>query len=68
MTKYMMIYLLVKKPNIDGLPDWLKELIYFTAERLNSSDWKKLNFIQNYSHDGVFYSHANPFLESDWSI
>ena len=23
MTKYMMIYLLVK-PNIDGLPDWLK--------------------------------------------
>lgn len=56
-----------KTKYIDGLPDWLKESIYFTAERLNSSDWKKLNFIQNYSHDGVFYSHANPFLESDWS-
>ncbi len=56
-----------KTKYIDSLPDWLKESIYFTAERLNRYDWNDLKFIENYSHDGVFYSHANPFLERDWS-
>jgi len=52
---------------IDSLPDWLKESVYFTAEKLNKSDWNDLKFIENYSQDGVFYSHANPFLNRDWS-
>ena len=52
---------------IDSLPNWLKESIYFTAERLNQSDWDDLKFIENYSQDGVFYSHANPFADRDWS-
>ncbi len=52
---------------INDLPDWLKESIYFTAERLNKSDWDDLKFIENYKQDGVFYSHANPFLDRDWS-
>ena len=52
---------------IDGLPDWLKESVNFTAERLSESDWNDLKFIENYSHDGVFYSHANSFSNRDWS-
>lgn len=52
---------------IDSLPNWLKESIYFTAERLNKSNWNELKFIENYASDGVFYSHANPFSQRDWS-
>lgn len=56
-----------KTKYIDSLPDWLKESIYFTAERLDKSHWNELKFIENYSQEGVFYSHANPFIKRDWS-
>ena len=52
---------------IESLPDWLRESVNFTVEKLDKSMWKNLNFLENHIQDGIFYGHANPFTGRNWS-
>ena len=49
------------------LPAWIKETVNFTVEKMNQSDWKKLNFLDYYIYNNVYFSHANPFAKNDWT-
>ena len=49
------------------LPTWIKEIVNFTVEKMNKSDWKKLNFLDYYIYNDVYFSHANPFAKNDWT-
>ena len=54
-------------PYLETLPAWIRESVNFTAEKINKSDWKKLNFLDFYSHNNVYYGHANPFSKNNWT-
>jgi predicted phosphodiesterase len=52
---------------VEGLPDWLRESIDYTLERLDvpafgrAFDWR-----DEFTAGSVLFSHANPFGEGDW--
>jgi len=53
---------------LDRLPDWLRETVQWTCERLDGMDlvsafpWEK-----QFSLGGIFFAHANPFGYGDWT-
>ena len=57
----------IESPYLRSLPDWLRESIDFTAKNLKKSNWDDLKFLENMTQDGIYYSHANPFSERNWS-
>jgi predicted phosphodiesterase len=50
-----------------NLPVWIKETVNFTLEKMNKADWKRLNFLDYYIYNDVYFSHANPFAKNDWT-
>lgn len=48
------------------LPEWLRETITFTRERLPVAEFNALPFIDAYRCGSIFFSHANPFGRDDW--
>lgn len=48
------------------LPDWIRESINWTRERLPTSIWRVLPFEDERTLEQVLFSHANPFGPEDW--
>jgi len=52
----------------DKLPDWLKETVSFTAERLDMKRFRTgLRWSREAVVDGTLFAHANPFGYGDWT-
>ncbi len=52
----------------DKLPDWLKETVTFTAERLDTARFRsRLRWSKEHVLDRAFFAHANPFGYGDWT-
>ena len=48
------------------LPNWIRESICWTRERLPTSSWRELPFEDESTLEQVLFSHANPFGPEDW--
>jgi predicted phosphodiesterase len=49
-----------------GLPAWIRESVDWTVDRLHGSHWHELQFEQDVTIAGSFFSHANPFGPGQW--
>ena len=56
-----------KQINLDRYPDWIRESIEFTYGKLPLAVWEQLDFADYYVTEGVYFSHANPFPEGNWT-
>ena len=52
---------------VDGLPDWIRESVDWTWERLGRSWPRQLDWQEEWSRDGLLLAHANPFGYGDWT-
>ncbi len=50
----------------DSLPDWIKESVDLTFDKLPAYVWSKLSFQNEFIIDNILFSHANPFGAKDW--
>lgn len=48
------------------LPEWIKESVMWTLDRLPIDRWLALPFRHEYQFHGVLFSHANPFGPRRW--
>jgi|GEM_PF-1076458 len=48
------------------LPAWIQESVMWSLEKLDSTLWRQLRFADDWSVEGVFCSHANPWGAGDW--
>jgi predicted phosphodiesterase len=56
-----------KREYYDSLPDWLRESIDATAERLDVAKFANgLVWCEEFVDDVVYFAHANPFEFGDW--
>ncbi|MET1756681.1 metallophosphoesterase [Novosphingobium sp. RD2P27] len=51
----------------DGLPDWLREAIDWTTERMEVDSFRALPWRESWVAGPVFAAHANPFAFGDWT-
>ncbi len=49
-----------------GLPAWIRESVGWTVDRLQGGHWHELQFAQDVTIAGTFFSHANPFGPEQW--
>ncbi len=52
---------------VDGLPDWIRESVDWTWERLGRSWPQRLDWIEEWTQNGLLLAHANPFGYGDWT-
>lgn len=53
-------------PYYDHLPDWIRESVDWTLERLSGAQWDGLPFVDEWRIAGGLFSHANPFGPGNW--
>jgi len=51
----------------DKLPDWLRESVALTYEKLNLNQFEHIPWQQEYERGKVLMAHANPFGSGDWT-
>lgn len=49
-----------------GLPSWIRESVMWSLDKLDSTLWKPLRFVNDWSAEGIYCSHANPWGARDW--
>lgn len=51
----------------DRLPDWIRDSVDWTVDSMDVGAWRELNFVDSFSINSVYFSHANPHGARDWS-
>ncbi|MEW9857048.1 metallophosphoesterase family protein [Novosphingobium sp. M1R2S20] len=51
----------------DGLPEWLRESVDWTAQRTDADALRALPWQQDWRTGPIFTAHANPFAFGDWT-
>ena len=53
-----------EEPAIGG---WVRRHLDWTAERVPAAQWRSLPFVDAHVAEGIFFAHANPFGQGDWT-
>jgi Calcineurin-like phosphoesterase superfamily domain len=51
----------------DRLPDWIRESVDWTFQRLGRRWPDQLGWVDQWAWDGILFAHANPFGFGDWT-
>jgi len=49
------------------LPEWIRESVTWTLDRLSAAQWQGLPFRDEYTIQRTLFSHANPFGPAQWA-